>query len=120
MKEKKVWGWTECILNAGTVQVHRITGVKGGYCSRHYHDFKHNLFLLLSGRMRVETWADGEAHMTELLPGDACSVAPPVLHRFRVMEDSVAVEVYFSERGDVNPEDITRIDQGGLVQEDEQ
>lgn len=114
MREKKVWGWTECILNTGVVQVHRITGIKGGYCSRHYHTSKHNLFFLISGRMQVETWEDGVIRVFDMHPGDICSVAPPVLHRFRASEDMVAVEIYFTQDGEVNPEDIMRMDQGGL------
>jgi len=117
MKQQKVWGWTEMILDAGTVQAHRITGIAGGYCSRHYHDFKHNLFLLISGKLRIESWnAHGAAVSLDLSPGQACSIAPPIIHRFRVIEPCVAIEIYFATHGTVNPDDITRLDVGGIEQ----
>ena len=117
MKQQKVWGQTEMILDAGTIQVHRITGLRGGYCSRHYHDFKHNLFLLIFGRMRVESWDQtGAMSVVDLAPGDVCSIAPPTVHRFRVLEPCVAIELYFATHGTVNPDDITRLDVGGIEQ----
>lgn len=115
MSTRKVWGWTEQVFDCGAIQAHRIWGQPGGFCSRHFHDHKHNLFIIVSGAMRVEQWnPEGEMTARDLSAGDVLSIAPPVQHRFRVLRPCEAIEVYFATHGDVNPEDITRLDEGGI------
>ena len=40
-KQGKVWGQTQPLFNKNNVEIHRIETNKGGYCSKHKHEFKH-------------------------------------------------------------------------------
>ena len=116
MIQGKVWGQTEKIFARNNVQVHRIEGVAGGYCSKHLHERKHNLFYVDSGRLKIEIWpvAGARPDVTHLASGESCSVPPGVQHRFTVIESCVAYEIYWVEL--VDP-DIVREDHGGINRE---
>lgn len=55
----KVWGKTTEIWRGQHVEVHRIQTLKSGYCSRHRHDHKLNMFYVERGRLLVEVWKVG-------------------------------------------------------------
>lgn len=113
MRQGKVWGNTELIFSGNNVEVHRIEGVLGGYCSRHVHAHKFNQFFVESGQIRVEQWQDdGACDVTELCAGDSCSVPPGVPHRFTVSQPCVAYEIYWVA---LDSEDIVRETTGGIA-----
>lgn len=109
----KVWGTTERLFCANNVELHRITGRLGGYCSRHHHAGKYNLFFVEKGALTVRVWRDGDqVDETRVGAGMSCTVAPGELHQFEVLEDdTVAFELYWAE---LNTDDIVRQDVGGL------
>ena len=109
----KVWGRTSLLFAANNVEVHRIEGDAGGYCSRHCHAHKHNMFYVESGRLQIEVWAcfTAKPDVTVLGPGESCSVPPNAEHRFTVLEPCIALEVYWVE---LDSEDILRMDVGGI------
>lgn len=106
----KVWGTTQCVFRAGTHEVHVIRAAAGGFCSRHRHVGKHNLFHVLSGRLKVCTVKDGLEDEIVLGPGQSSVVAPGNLHWFEALEDVVALEVYWVA---LDPDDIVRESHGG-------
>ena len=109
----KVWGRTALLWAGNNVEVHRIEGRAGGYCSRHRHAHKWNLFYVESGGLRVETWESAESPDVTLLgPGESCAVPPGRLHRFIVQQDCVALELYWVA---LDAEDIHREDCGGIA-----
>jgi len=130
----KIWGHTEAIFNRNNVEVHRISVRQGGYCSKHWHKYKHNLFHVERGRLKITTWPvvkasplkhasrDGRVeivirHTGEATPvvhilgaGMELSVAPSILHRFEAEADTIAYEIYWAELDD----DIYRMESGGM------
>jgi quercetin dioxygenase-like cupin family protein len=111
----KVWGKTTPLFCKNNVEIHRIEGRKGGYCSRHLHVFKYNRFIVESGKLKVGILKDyGSGVLTDetiIGPGEQTTVAPGQLHWFEVLEDCVAFEVYWVE---LDPYDIERETVGGI------
>jgi mannose-6-phosphate isomerase-like protein (cupin superfamily) len=110
----KVWGSTSPLFCKNNVEIHRIEGVKGGYCSWHKHLAKYNRFFVESGIIKVTVQKDYGSgtleDVTILLPGQQTTVAPGEYHKFEVVEDCVAYEIYWVE---LNPKDIERLTVGG-------
>lgn len=107
----KVWGKTSCLWRNQQVEVHRIQALEQGYCSQHQHVHKYNMFYVLSGRLAVDVWKPGLIDTTILGPGEMTIVPPGEEHRFRALEFTDALEIYWVE---LNPFDIKRKDTGGL------
>lgn len=98
-KQGKIWGFTQEIFNKNNVSIHRIVINKNGTCSRHYHDFKHNIFFVESGKILVQEWKKEYSLIDETIlnAGDICSVPPKNYHKFIGLEDSVVYEIYYVE-----------------------
>lgn len=112
MIQGKVWGRTRNIFNKNNVEIHRIEGRKGCYCSEHMHMHKHNMFWVESGRLKVIEWKEesGTVDVTELSRSESCVVPPGSYHKFEVIEDCVAYEIYWVE---LMNNDIARRKSGG-------
>ena len=111
----KVWGTTQLIFDRGGVEMHRIVGLAGGYCSKHKHHYKYNLFYVERGRLRVVVFADGDLIDEEriLSAGESMVIRPGQFHRFWIQEhETVAYELYYL---DGCPHDIIREDVGGRM-----
>lgn len=110
MKYSKVWGTTELIFKKNNVEVHRIEVNKGGYCSKHCHEYKYNEFYVESGKLEISVF-DGEfIDETVLCDGESTSVAPLKYHKFEAKEDTIAYEIYYVE---LSSDDIIREIPGG-------
>ncbi len=112
---KKVWGLTAEVMRHPVFEVHAIKGCKGGYCSRHHHIHKWNLFYVVSGRLAVIEELPGRtAPIKSMLPaGQSLAIAPGRWHRFVVLEDNTqAIEVYWAG---VDHDDIIRATVGGMM-----
>lgn len=59
----------------------------------------------------VEVWKKEMVDTTILGPGEMTVVGPGEDHRFRALEATTALEVYWT---DIDPHDIVRKDTGGL------
>ena len=113
MKSAKVWGTTTEIFCGQSVELHRILVDKGGFCSKHHHNYKHNLFHVESGCLKIETWREnGIVENTILGPGETTTIPPKLQHRFIALEDTEAVEFYWLE---LDKNDIVRETQGGIL-----
>jgi len=105
----KIWGFKIRLLETATTVVDILTLKRGGFCSWHYHDFKYNLFIVLSGRVLIET----EDYTKVLLKNDYYAVAPKIKHRFVAKSKAKLIEVMYTNP--VLEDDIIREKQGGLI-----
>lgn len=116
--ETKPWGTTTLIENHQNTTVHALEIVPGGYCSLHFHERKHNAFLVQSGRL-VLSFGEDEGGALVLGPGEYYSVPPGVYHRFsnQGREPVKAHEWYWPDEPSASPlsEDIVRNDVGGVA-----
>lgn len=79
----------------------------------HKHEHKHNLFYVDSGHLRV-TVEKTDYKLTDttiLLPGQKTSVKPGQFHKFEALEETYALEIYYTEP---ISSDIIRKDCGGI------
>lgn len=96
----KVWGSTELLIATPMFEIHRLRIYPNACCSMHLHQFKHNAFLVVEGRLLIDVEKNDYKllDVTELLPGDMTSVRPTEYHRFRTEDEScLAYEVYYTE-----------------------
>jgi SAM-dependent methyltransferase/quercetin dioxygenase-like cupin family protein len=113
IKQAKIWGTTSKLFSMNNCEVHRIEIKKGGYCSKHIHNFKYNMFFVESGVLEVKVLQQDSNYVdsTVLYSGDQTVVAPGKLHIFEAREDTVAYEIYWVA---MEGEDINRQSVGGV------
>lgn len=114
----KPWGNAHDVHATDGVLVRAITVEGGGFCSRHLHRDKDNLFHVLSGELEVVLYSATDGHPTSwttLHAGEQLWVPAGVQHRFRAYADCIAVEVYRPARAGavLSDDDIVRLEQGG-------
>lgn len=108
----KIWGERRRILLTDNSEIDLLYLKKDSFCSTHKHMRKINKFVVISGRMRIET----EFGQQILKKDDSFTVKPPLIHRFSTGEDSVMVELAYTPKNiKIDPTDIFRISQGGRV-----
>jgi mannose-6-phosphate isomerase-like protein (cupin superfamily) len=112
MKQGKIWGKTECLLQNSFVEFHRIDINQGTQCSMHKHEHKWNAFYVVSGELDIEVRKNNYdlTDTTKLMDGDFTTVTPGEYHRFVAHTDVVAFEIYYPEG---LTEDIVRESVGG-------
>ena len=112
-QEEKLWGRNHIIHLDNSFQICHIFINKGGYCSNHFHSHKWNQFYIISGKLVVNTYErDGSIkNMTVLGPTECIKIPPNMNHRFEALEDTQAMEIYWSE---LSEHDIVRTDIGGM------
>ncbi len=114
MKKGKIWGTTTCIHVGHMSETHYIEFKKGGFSSEHLHERKMNSFHVISGKLQISVWPDGDdlEDKTILEAGQSTTIPVEVKHQFKGLTDGTAIEVYeFRHPGD----DIKRFTQGGLT-----
>jgi mannose-6-phosphate isomerase-like protein (cupin superfamily) len=110
-KEGKIWGDTTELFNTGLCELHRIHGKPGYMCSEHYHEYKHNWFYVIEGKILIRRWKKNDVvDETILGPSETTCVPPNEWHQFEVLEDCDALEAYWPE---IQAIDIVRRTQGG-------
>ena len=111
----KVWGSTSPLFCKNNVEIHRIEGNKGGYCSFHCHKHKFNRFFIESGVLKITVQKDYGSgvldDVTIIEAGQQTTVSPGQFHKFEVIEDCVAYEIYWVE---LDQGDIDRLTVGGM------
>lgn len=112
----KVWGTTSPIFNRNNVEVHSLRINKGGFCSKHKHRHKSNMFVVTSGKLKVTVWKDYGTDVLEdvsvLTAGTECTVPPGHLHQFEALDDTECLEIYWVS---LDEGDIERTTHGGLA-----
>lgn len=116
--QSKVWGKTQKIFGNENFEIHRIEVEKGGYCSKHYHKHKYNMFFIESGELTIKIWRkdSGIVDSTPISEGQSTVVDPGSWHMFIGGDDTVAYEIYWTES---ISEDIVREFPGGVGIENE-
>jgi quercetin dioxygenase-like cupin family protein len=110
--ESKVWGTTSLLFRHNSVEIHRIEGKAGGFCSRHHHRSKYNKFIVESGKLSVKIWRGDDVQTHILEPQQILIIDPGEWHQFEIIEDkTVAYEVYWTA---LDTTDIVRDGVGGL------
>lgn len=93
----------------------RLLADAGGYCSEHFHRYRHNLFIVHRGilRVRVETGPDSwDEHI--LTAGSQLLVDAGIFHQFDAHTDVVCDEIYYPKSGSyIDMDDIVRRTEGG-------
>jgi mannose-6-phosphate isomerase len=102
VKVDKPWGH-ELIWARTDRYVGKILYIKAGEAlSLQYHRVKDETIMVLSGRLRFEHHAEGEAPATvELGPREPFHITPGMRHRMIAIEDTDVVEVSTPELDDV-------------------
>lgn len=107
----KIWGERRRILLTDKCEIDLLYTKKNTFCSTHKHKNKINKFVVISGKIRIES----EFGKTTLKKNESFEVEPPLIHRFVNLEDSIMVELAYVKKGKINPEDIERFSQGGKI-----
>lgn len=101
----KIWGERWLIRKDSTHASSVLFLNPGMECSWHRHQAKHNLFVVLEGKVGVVTGDEERGTTTEtiLTPGQSFTTVPGEWHKFRVYEKSVMVEEMYVqyEEGDI-------------------
>jgi mannose-6-phosphate isomerase-like protein (cupin superfamily) len=109
----KVWGTTRTIFEKNNTMINYLVLDKGhSWCSKHHHEHRHNMFFVVSGKVKIRTWKKDYDLLDEiiLLPEQGTSVAFGEKHSFEVLENSIMLEVYWVE---LDSRDIVRETVGG-------
>ena len=108
---QKIWGTRSRILLDDCNEIDLLQLKKNTFCSKHTHKEKINTFVLVSGKVRIET----ELGNHILNPNNEWTVYPTIKHRFVVLEDSVMLELAFVRDGTIDENDINRESLGGRI-----
>lgn len=111
----KIWGTRRRILLTTTSEIDLLYIKKDCFCSKHNHSNKINKFIVVSGKVKIES----EYGETILKANEEFEVHPPLKHRFSALEDSVMIECAYVNKGEIDAEDIKREIQGGRIIEGE-
>lgn len=115
MKHEKNWGITRKVYKGPVNELHHLSIKQGGYSSEHRHP-KHNLFYVLSGLLEISIWRNEEGEeklidVTKLGPEEVSAVPPGFWHKFRALEDTECMELYYTI---LQIPDIERRTKGGI------
>jgi tellurite resistance-related uncharacterized protein len=115
-KQGKIWGNTSLIFNLNNVEIHRLECIKNGYCSKHKHINKFNMFFVETGKLKIEIWKEKDLiDETILNKHEECIIEPDQFHRFTCLEDGTIVyEIYWVK---IDENDIIRETIGGYKKE---
>ena len=120
---EKNWGKVKHDFSNEIYCTSHLEVIKGQRSSIHYHEDRHNLFLVVDACIAVECFGAGEKPNTErggfswvtLYPGHMFQVQPGVWHRFRTLKPGRVLEMYWADRDrTVRIDDIIRHDVGGV------
>lgn len=118
----KAWGRSYPLFLAHDLELVKIEVEYGGFSSIHCHFHKSNMFIVTSGVLQVCTYKTPVEHDYEKIKflhcyDDAFLILPEIYHSFRALEYTEAYEIYrpYREGVIVDPNDIKRVTQGGLL-----
>jgi mannose-6-phosphate isomerase-like protein (cupin superfamily) len=107
----KIWGERRRIHLDDKNEIDLLYLKRDTFCSTHNHKAKHNKFIVVSGKVRIES----EYGNVSLSPNDSWTVEAPLKHRFYAEEDSIMIEMAYVTKGNIDPDDINRESQGGMI-----
>lgn len=104
----KIWGQTAELFKNSNVEIHRLE-IKTGFCSKHKHLHKFNMFFVEKGQVEIKVWKNDYklVDTTILNTHDIHVVAPGEFHQFKVLKAGVMFEIYWVElTNDIERESI--------------
>lgn len=104
-KYGKIWGYTSEIFSNDSVSINRIHIKNGQFCSKHYHQYKYNMFFVESGNIIVYRWENNNKIGSTISSGESITIDPNIYHQFQALEDSIVYEIYYTK---INNQDIIR------------
>ena len=107
----KIWGERRRILLTDKCEIDLLYLKKDSFCSRHKHKAKTNKFVVVKGKVRIETEFDKKI----LGKNQSFEVKAPLIHRFFALKNSIMVELAYVDEGYIKPDDIKRFKQGGRI-----
>jgi len=107
----KIWGERRRLLLTDKSEIDLLYLKKDCFCSTHRHDKKINRFVVVDGRVKIET----EFGSKILYKNDTWEVNPKTIHRFIALKNSIMIELAYVNKGKINPKDIKRFYQGGKI-----
>lgn len=107
----KIWGERRRMLLTDQTEIDLLYLKKDSFCSTHSHVTKINKFVVVEGKVRIET----EFGKKTLTKNQSFEVKPPLVHRFIALEDSIMIELASVEKDFIQPKDIKRRKQGGRI-----
>jgi quercetin dioxygenase-like cupin family protein len=127
--EEKAWGWSERLWDQTYIRQDGTTAIRcrvvrvfiraGGYSSIHRHKESSNIFSVISGRLTLHDYIEGEkpnhSAKCSLEAGDHPLAIPAgCLHQFEAEQDTLALEIYIAmPEGDASAADIERFSDNG-------
>ncbi len=112
-KQGKIWGDTSLLFSKNNVEVNRMCCNKEGYCSKHKHASKYNMFIVEKGKLEINVWKNqyNLIDKTILTKGQSCIIEPGEYHLFKALLYTEALEIY---RVEIEKNDIERENVGGI------
>ena len=119
---KKPWGMAVAFCESKLGQMSLAIIDAGGFCSRHYHAHKANVFTVYAGTLAVHIWDGFDEKQATRPPdrvltverGSSIVVPPNVVHLMTATANCLCVESYFNPLGGkVCTKDIHRLTTGG-------
>ena len=110
----KIWGSTSVLFSKNNVEINRIVCNKNGFCSKHKHISKYNMFFVEKGILEINIWKNNYDLIDETILKEQqnCIIEPGEYHMFKCLEDgTVAFEIYWVE---IDKNDIIRDNVGGI------
>jgi len=107
----KIWGERRRILLTDKCEIDLLYLNKDSFCSTHYHLHKINKFIVIKGKVDIETEYDKKT----LTKNQSFSVYSGTIHRFISISNATMIEIAYTTKKNIDPEDIERISQGGKI-----
>jgi mannose-6-phosphate isomerase-like protein (cupin superfamily) len=96
-REIKVWGERWLIREDSTHAVSYLIVHEGYRCSWHVHDEKYNLFVIVSGEIRIRVEELGKIRDVILSRGETFTIKPGQYHEFQGETDAEVIEEMYVE-----------------------
>jgi len=111
----KIWGRNREIFSNDLCSLNILEVLKGGVCSYHNHKAKHNLFYVLSGKLKLHT----ELGDTILEPGQNFTILAGTKHNFEGLEQTKAIEIMYVQYdvNDIQRDTIGHLEVNGVLTE---
>lgn len=113
--EDKPWGRVAHAPVSPCCIISYLETKAGGFSSIHLHRSKSNLFIVITGIIRVRCFGVNESEII-LEAGDTAAINAGIYHCFEVIESGLVVEVYCPKvvGTSIDLNDIVRLNQGGF------
>lgn len=112
--QTKGWGLETLVHNNEKYCIKLLDVEKGKECSLHYHKYKEESFLVLSGSLQIIFEYGGKTEIIILNKGESVDIPEYMPHKFVALEDSRLLE---ASNQDLEEDDLIRIKDGDSQRE---